>query len=78
MTRTDKGGNTPFHLCCKNGHAAVVRKFLAILEEDGVLEQANRSVTTVINDNDRYCETQFAMLTICNCIMIVKYVTMHP
>ena len=46
MTRTDKDGNTPFHLCCKNGHAAIVQEFLAILDEDGVFEHANRSVVT--------------------------------
>lgn len=47
MTRTDKDGNTPLHLCCKNGHTAVVREFLAILKVHGVLENANRSVTLV-------------------------------
>ena len=44
MTRNDKDGNTPFHLCCKNGHVSVVQEFLAILDKDGVIEQANRSV----------------------------------
>ena len=47
MTRTDKDGNTPLHLCCKNGHTAVVRELLAILKVDGVLENANRSVRTM-------------------------------
>ena len=46
MTWTDKDGNTPFHLCCKNGHTAVAQEFLAILDEDGVFENANRSVAT--------------------------------
>ena len=49
MTRTDKDGNTPFHLCCKSGHTAVAQEFLAILDEDGVLEHANRSVATLMN-----------------------------
>ena len=42
MTRIDKEGNTPLHLCCKNGHTAVVQELLAILRDDGVLEDANR------------------------------------
>ena len=46
MTRTDKDGNTPFHLCCKNGHTAVAQEFLTILDEDGVFEHANRSEST--------------------------------
>ncbi len=49
MTRTDKDGNTPFHLCCKNGHAGVVQEFLAILEEDGVFKDANRLVAALNN-----------------------------
>ena len=49
MSRTDKDGNTPLHLCCKNGHTAVVREFLAILK---VLENANRSVTVTVTQND--------------------------
>ena len=48
MTRTDKDGNTPFHLCCKNGHAVVVQVFLTILEKDDVFEHANRSVATLV------------------------------
>lgn len=44
MTRMDKDGNTPLHLCCKNGHAAVLHELLAILKVDGVLDNANRSV----------------------------------
>ena len=44
MTRTDKDGNTPLHLCCKNGHTAVIQEFLDILKVDGVLKIANRSV----------------------------------
>ena len=44
MTRTDEDGNTPLHLCCKNGHIAVVRKLVAILKVDGVLQKANRSL----------------------------------
>ena len=51
MTRTDKDGNTPFHRCCKNGHTAVAQEFLAILEEDGVLECANGSVVKAHDDN---------------------------
>ena len=44
MIRTDNNGNTPLHLCCKNGHIAVVRKIMAILKGDGVLQKANRSL----------------------------------
>lgn len=40
----DKYGNTPLHLCCKNGHIAVLRELLAIFKVDGVFENANRSV----------------------------------
>jgi ankyrin repeat protein len=48
MTRTDKDGNTPFHLCCKNGHIAVVKEFLAIFDEEDVFEDANRSVQSLL------------------------------
>ena len=47
MTETDKYGNTPLHLCCKYGHIAVIRKIMAILKVDGVLQKANRSLCTM-------------------------------
>ena len=46
MTRTDKDDNTPLHLCCKNGHIAIVLKLVAILKMDGVLQNANRFIIT--------------------------------
>lgn len=46
MTRTDKDDNTPLHLCCKNGHIAVVLKLVATLKMDGVLQNANRFIIT--------------------------------
>ena len=47
MTMEDEDGNTPLHLCCKNGHIAAFRKIVAILEVDGMLKKANRSLRTI-------------------------------
>ena len=54
MTRTDKDGNTPLHLCCKYGHTAVVQEILAILKVDEVLENANRSDQTAFMHDVSY------------------------